>query len=128
MNILLVGLGGAAGSICRYLASGWVYAALARPEFPYGTLLVNVVGCLCIGFLNEAAEARQILLPHVRPLLVVGFLGGFTTFSAFGFETLELIRDGEMGYAVLNVLLQVLVGLVAVAFGVWMAKQAVTPV
>ena len=123
MNLLLVGFGGAAGSICRYLLGGWVYAAMGKPEFPFGTFAVNMIGCLLIGFLNQYAEGRQLIAAQFRLLMVVGFLGGFTTFSSFGYETVDLIREGEPAYAAINAVAQVLIGIGGCALGIWIGKQ-----
>ena len=86
-------------------------------EFPFGTLAVNVAGCLLIGLLNGVAESRQAIGPELRLFLMIGMLGGFTTFSAFGSETLVLIRDAEVFRAIGNIFLQVFFGLVAVWLG-----------
>ena len=115
MKTLLVGCGGFLGSIARYLLGGAVHRVVQSPVFPFGTLLVNVSGCLAIGFLGGLAEERGLLSPEARVFLLIGVLGGFTTFSSFGYETFQLLRDGEMLPALLNVLLQVGLGLV----GVW---------
>ena len=115
MKTLLVGCGGFLGSIGRYLLVGAVHRIVQSPVFPFGTLLVNVSGCLAIGFLGGLAEERGLLSPEARVFLLIGVLGGFTTFSSFGYETFQLLRDGEMLPALLNVLLQVGLGLV----GVW---------
>ena len=71
----------------------FVHRLMPLSEFPFGTFVVNVVGCLCIGVLNGVAETRQIIGPELRLFLMIGLLGGFTTFSTFGYETLALIRD-----------------------------------
>ncbi len=115
--VLLVGVGGFGGSVSRYLIGRWVNQILGNPSFPYGTLTVNVIGCLFIGFLVGLAETRQVLNPETRGLLLVGFLGGFTTFSAFGYETFSLARDGQSLAAFSNVALQIAVGLGAVWLG-----------
>lgn len=86
-------------------------------EFPLGTLAVNVVGCLLIGVLHGLAETRQIISPELRLLLMIGMIGGFTTFSTFGYETLALLRDAEVFRAMANVTVQVLFGLIAVWLG-----------
>ena len=93
IKLLLIGTGGFIGSILRYLVSGSVQAASQSIAFPYGTLAVNVIGCFLIGFLSELAETRSLFSPDTRAFLIVGILGGFTTFSAFGNETMNLIRD-----------------------------------
>lgn len=94
-RLLLVGLGGAAGSILRYLVSGWVQQAWPTAAFPYGTLAVNVLGCLVIGGLSHLAETRGLLTPETRALVLVGVLGGFTTFSTFANESVNLLRADE---------------------------------
>ena len=116
-QIILVGIGGFIGAVFRFLLSGFVHRLVPLSEFPFGTLAVNVVGCLFIGLLNGLAETRQVIGPELRLFLMIGMLGGFTTFSAFGYETLELIRDAEVSRAMGNVFLQVLLGLVAVWLG-----------
>lgn len=115
IKALLVGLGGFLGAISRYGLNGFVYGILREPLFPYGTLLVNVLGCLAIGFLAGLAEARGLFSPEARVFLLIGFLGSFTTFSTFGYETLQLLRGGDLGAAAVNVGAQVLLGL----GGVW---------
>ncbi len=115
-KIFLVGIGGAVGSILRFLVSGWVQS-VSGVSFPFGTLAVNVLGCFVIGVLSYLADVRGVLTPEMRALLVIGVLGGFTTFSSFGNETMALVRDGEMGYAFANVALSLLLGLGAVYLG-----------
>ena len=123
-TVLLVGLGGFLGSIGRYLLSGWVQSR-GGAGFPYGTLAVNVGGCFVMGALSELAETYSFLTPQARAFLAVGILGGFTTFSAFGNETLNLARDGERGLALGNITANVLLALAAVwlgrlsAHGIW---------
>lgn len=86
-------------------------------EFPLGTLAVNILGCLLIGVLNGLAETRQVIGPELRLFLMIGMLGGFTTFSTFGYETLALIRDADLVQAMGNVMAQVFFGLIAVWLG-----------
>lgn len=95
-----VALGGAAGSVLRYLLAGWVQKD--SWSLPVGTLTVNVLGCLAIGFLATKFEASTVH-PRVRVGVLVGVLGGFTTFSTFSWETLRLLRDGQWGTAWLNI-------------------------
>jgi CrcB protein len=102
INILLIGMGGALGSIARYLVSGWMQAISRNATFPLGTLTVNVVGCFVIGFLA---------------FVFIGILGGFTTFSTFGNETYNLAHSGEMASALANVGANVILGLLAVWLG-----------
>jgi len=119
VKALLVGCGGFIGSIARYLVGGAVHRAVGGPVFPYGTAFINVTGCLLIGLLAGLDEARGILSPETRVFLLIGVLGGYTTFSTFGYETWQLLRDGEMLAGGGNVALQIVAGL----FGVW-AGQA----
>ncbi|HQV93349.1 MAG TPA: fluoride efflux transporter CrcB [Anaerolineales bacterium] len=115
-NVLLVGIGGFIGSAARYLLSGYVQQS-SKSIFPYGTLAVNVIGCFVIGFLSQLAENRGAFSSEARVFVLIGILGGFTTFSSFGNETLNLARDGEMLNAFANIGLNVLLGLLAVWLG-----------
>lgn len=122
IKIFLVGFGGFFGSISRYLAGGLVHKLLDQPYFPYGTLTVNVLGCFVIGVLNGVADTRQLFSPDVRLFLFVGFLGGFTTFSTFGYESYNLLRDGQIGYTASNIVLNVVLGLFAVLIGNYLSR------
>ncbi len=116
-QLFLVGIGGFIGSVFRFLLSGFVQRMVPMAEFPLGTLSVNVLGCLLIGVLNGLAETRQVIGPELRLFLMIGMLGGFTTFSTFGYETLALIRDADLVQAIGNVMVQVFFGLIAVWLG-----------
>lgn len=120
MKLLIVGLGGFIGSILRYTLDGWVQ----RPsnDFPFGTLAVNVLGCFLIGLLLGLVESRALFGEEMRLFLVTGLLGALTTFSTFGYQTFALGRDGEVALAVLNVVAQLVLGLVAVWLGAWIAR------
>ena len=122
MRTLLVGLGGALGSMARYGVSGLAHRLLDT-RFPVGTLTENTAGCLAIGALMSLIEDRQTLSPDVRTFLTVGVLGGFTTFSSFGYEMLEMLRHGDLRLALLNIAGNLLLGLGAAAAG-WMAARA----
>nr|NJM01802.1 fluoride efflux transporter CrcB [Desulfobacula sp.] len=122
IKILMAGLGGFAGSICRYGVSSLSQRIFHDPFFPYGTLTVNVMGCLLIGFLSGLAEARQVFSPEVRVLLLVGFLGGFTTFSTFGYEIFTAVRDGQFFSALANLLLHMVLGFGSVWLGFSLTK------
>lgn len=123
MIVVLVGAGGMVGAISRYLVGGWVHDLLGDPSFPYGTLTVNILGCLLIGLLAGLAESRHLFGAETRAFLLIGLLGGFTTFSAFGLETVNLVRDGELLSAFSNVGLQVVVGLTAVWVGLGVMER-----
>ena len=117
-NILLVGAGGFMGSILRYLVSGYIQQSTKSIDFPYGTLAVNLIGCFMIGFLAQLAEARGMFTSESRSFVFVGILGGFTTFSSFGNETLNLARDSQIMNALANVGANVILGL----FAVWLGR------
>jgi CrcB protein len=102
MKYVLVFLGGGTGAVLRYWMQGVVHGRTGA-DFPYGTLVVNVLGCLVIGFLMVSLEERFLAIPSLRLFLTIGILGGFTTFSSFSYETLALVRDGEMVRAFANV-------------------------
>lgn len=116
-QLLFVGFGGFIGSALRFMISGWSQRVLLYGAFPIGTLVVNVAGCLCIGFLGGLIEFRQVLDPGQRLFLMVGVLGGFTTFSTFAFETLALAQDTQLVKAAANVLLQIILGFGAALLG-----------
>lgn len=122
-HILLAGLGGFVGAAGRYGLSSLTQRLAGTPFLPIGTLVVNALGCLAIGLLAGWAEVRGPLTDHARVLLITGLLGGFTTFSAFGFETVELARSGRLGLAALNVGLQLVVGLAAVWVGILLGRH-----
>jgi CrcB protein len=115
--LLFVGIGGFIGSVLRYGLSGLVQEWSRREIFPLGTLAVNVLGCLAIGLMSQLAESRGAFSPEARAFIVIGVLGGFTTFSSFGNETLNLFRDSESVLAFVNVAAQLLLGLAAVWLG-----------
>ena len=117
MTVLLVGAGGLVGAMTRYLLGAWVQNVISNHSFPYGTLTVNVVGCLLIGLIAGLVETRDALTVQTRAFLTVGVLGGFTTYSAFGFETVTLLRDGDLVAGITNVSLQIVLGLTAVWLG-----------
>lgn len=105
------------GSVSRYLLGTWVQSASRSIDFPYGTLTVNLIGCFVIGFLSQLAEARGAFTPESRAFIFIGILGGFTTFSSFGNDTINLARDSEMFNALANVGANVIFGLLLVWLG-----------
>jgi CrcB protein len=117
LSILYVALGGALGSVSRYLVGTWVQTASQSIDFPYGTLTVNLIGCFFIGFLSQLAETRGVFTPETRAMVFTGVLGGFTTFSSFGNDSINLLRDGSTFNALANVGANVIFGLVLVWFG-----------
>jgi len=114
-------IGGTAGTFARYLFGGIVYQLLGT-SFPYGTLVVNLSGCFLIGFLAALAEEKFLLGPTARTLLMIGFCGAYTTFSTFMLETSNLIKDGEMMRAFLNIAASVIFGFLALRCGVYLGE------
>jgi CrcB protein len=117
VNVLWVGIGGCIGSILRYLMGGLVHEWTRREDFPVGTLAVNLLGCLVIGLLSQLAEERSAFSPETRAFIFIGILGGFTTFSSFGNETMNLWRDKEVFFAFLNIAAHIVLGLGMVWLG-----------
>lgn len=117
MKLLLIGSGGALGAVLRYWISGWVQSP-AKGAFPFGVLAVNLLGCLLIGVLAESLVREE----H-RLLLLAGFLGSFTTFSTFGWETLQLAERGHAWLALANVLASNVLGLACVFAGQRLARE-----
>jgi len=121
-DALVLFVGGGAGSLARYLAGVGINSLHSWP-FPFGTWAVNIVGSFCIGWwLTHWLAWDHPLRETVRLFAVVGFLGGFTTFSSFSMETIKLIQDDRLGMACAYVLASVLVGLSATLLGIWVAK------
>jgi CrcB protein len=114
VKLIWVGIGGFIGAVLRYLASGWAQSLSGSVSFPFGTLVVNIAGCFAIGALSYLADVRGMLGPDARLFLIVGILGGFTTFSAFGNETMNLLRDGQVLHAGINIVASLLLCLAAV--------------
>lgn len=121
MSWLYLLAGSCAGGAARYVLSGLVYQA-AGTRFPYGTLIVNITGCFLIGFLAVLSEEKFLLNPNSRLLLMTGFCGAYTTFSTWMLETSNLLRDGQPGYAVLNILLSIALGFLLFKAGMWTAE------
>lgn len=124
-TVVFVAIGGALGSVFRYTLGIWTQTTSKSIDFPYGTLAVNLIGCFLIGFLAQLAEARGVFTPESRAFIFFGILGGFTTFSSFGNETINLLRDGETLNALANIGANVIFGLIlvwlgrTVAFWIW---------
>jgi len=116
-QVFLVGLGGFVGSSLRFVVAGWVQRLAPGGDFPWGTLAVNVLGCLFLGFLGGAAELAGVLTVPQRLFLMIGLLGGFTTFSTFAYETFALARGTEVLKAFANVVSQVILGFGAAWLG-----------
>ncbi len=122
MQLLYIGIFGGLGCISRYLASGWVYQVAGR-NLPYGTLFVNIVGSFLLAFLMVFGLRSTLFSPEIRIGLAVGFMGGFTTFSTFSYETLRLLEDGSFWQAGVNILLNVVLCLLFAVLGALVARQ-----
>jgi fluoride exporter len=121
-NYLIIGLGGFLGAIARYIVALWIGQRWGR-TFPLGTFAINISGCFLISLLMSLLTEKFMVNPQLRLFLVVGFLGAYTTFSTFEYETGTLVRDGEWSIALANVLLSVIVGFVALKAGEYIAKS-----
>ncbi len=121
-ELLYVFIGGGLGSLVRFLLGKWVNS-FHNSNFPFGTFIINIVACFVLGFIIGLADQKQILSPAIRLFLVVGFCGGFSTFSAFSSETLTLIQQGQNTTMLLYVLLSVVVCLIATFGGLFIAEK-----
>jgi fluoride exporter len=113
---IFIALAGLAGTLLRYWLSGFV-ARQYGETFPWGTMAVNVIGCFLAGAVFYLTEERFLVSPAVRSVILIGFLGGFTTFSSYGLQTFTLLRDGELGLATLNIAASNVLGLLMVWTG-----------
>ena len=115
LKLLLIAIGGASGALLRYAVSGLIYKYLDG-VLPWGTLIVNLVGCFLIGFLWQLFE-MMASSPSTRAFIFIGTLGAFTTFSTYGLESFNLLREGEIKFAIFNILASNILGLVLVFCG-----------
>ncbi len=122
-NYIAVGLGGCLGALVRYALSDWVVTISPDKKFPMGTFVVNVAGCLLIGFLMALAIKMKWTSPVIRLFLISGFLGAMTTFSTFGYQTVEIAKDQSLSMAGLNLFGNLLGGLLAVLLGIWFGES-----
>lgn len=117
LRLSIIGAGGFTGAVLRFLVSSWVQTRSGSIVFPYGTMAVNMIGCLVIGLLTWLVETRSLFSMETRSFVLIGLLGAFTTFSTFGNETLALIRDSRIDLAALNAVSQVVLGVGMVWLG-----------
>lgn len=120
-SVLLIGLGGGMGSIARYFFQKWFAENIQHP-FPWGTFVVNILGCFLIGVFFAIAEKTTLLSAQTRLFLITGLCGGFTTFSTFAFENTNLMRSGDMVYTLLYIVSSVVLGIGAVFAGIVLIK------
>lgn len=121
-QLIAIASGGAIGALFRFWVSSGIYSLLGR-GFPYGTLVVNVLGSLVMGFLYVLLLERTTVSPEMRGALLIGFLGAFTTFSTFSIETLNLLEQAELLKAGLNILVSVIACVLACWFGLVVGRQ-----
>lgn len=115
--IVLVGIGGFIGAVLRYLMSGFVQNLTQSVTFPYGTLVVNMIGCFLMGLFSHLIESQAGMTAEMRLFLLVGLLGSFTTYSTFSHETLNLLQDHGLSLALLNIGTHIVLGISAVLLG-----------
>ncbi len=122
IKVLMVGFGGFIGAALRYATGLLVGRFSMGSPFPYGTFVVNILGCLLIGFLAGVTDARELFNEATRAFVFTGMLGAFTTFSTFSYETMGLFQSGQTSPALTNLGLQIILGLFAVWGGIQLAK------
>lgn len=121
LKVLFVAVGGSIGATTRYLVSNWA-AERFGTGFPYGTLIVNVVGCFIIGAFMTLTTERLIVSPYWRLLVTVGFVGGLTTFSSFSYETFGLVENADLSMGLYNIGLNLIFGFLATWLGISAAR------
>ena len=121
LRTLFIGIAGLAGTLLRYWLSGFV-ARRYGETFPAGTMVVNVLGCLIAGAVFYLTEERFLVNPTLRTVILIGLLGGFTTFSSYGLQTFTLLRDGEFALATINIVVSNVLGLFMVWVGYGLVK------
>jgi len=119
--LLIIGVGGFIGTIARYLSQQFIYKFYPA-TFPIGTLSVNLLGCLLIGIFYSISEKGNLLSPEWRLFLTTGLCGGYTTFSTFSYESVQLLNDGEYSYVAIYAMASVVLGILATLFGIWITK------
>ena len=122
IKILLVGAGGFLGAVLRYLTGAAIHYMLPNAAYPFGTLTVNIIGCLVIGLLVGLNETLPFLTPELSFFMLIGVLGGFTTFSSFGYETFHFAQKGHFNMVFSHISLNVVLGLGSVWLGAFLSR------
>ena len=122
VKILLLALAGALGAVARYGCTTIVQRAFS-PDFPWGTMVVNMMGCFIVGLFWSLAEEKITISPELRVIILVGFLGAFTTFSTFIFETGSLMREASWTPAIMNILTQNAAGILLLLVGIRIGRS-----
>ena len=120
-QLLFLAVAGALGTLSRYALSG-LTQRITGAGFPWGTLVINILGCLIIGYVMQMALTTDIIPASVRVVVTIGFLGAFTTFSTFSYETVKFLEDGALVSAILNITSNVGLGLIATFFGMLLGR------
>ena len=120
-QLIYIGIAGFFGSISRYLVSGWT-SSFSLGKFPFGTMTVNVLGSLLLGFIFTLSTDRLSIHPDIKLALTIGFLGSFTTFSTFSLETFNLFKAGDIYLSLMNILMNLFFSIIAVVIGIAAAK------
>jgi fluoride exporter len=121
-KIIFIALAGAAGTLARYGTNSALYHLIEKSIFPIGTLAANLLGCLLIGFIEGTFADRMVIRSEYHVAIVVGFLGGYTTFSSFGLETTNMLQDGQFFRAGLNIVLNNVLGIGLVILGYGLSR------
>ena len=121
-QIAIIAVFGAVGAVARYTVSGWTYRVLGE-SFPYGTLAVNLIGCFLLGAVVHINQTTELIPAQLRQGVTIGMLGAFTTFSTFGYESLERLQAGQWRIGLLNIAASVFLGLLAVWLGLTLGRQ-----
>ena len=124
-NLFILGIGGFLGAVSRHLVSGYVQELFKAANFPFGTMVVNILGCFILGLLTQIAGAKDLIDPQTRLFLMVGFIGAFTTFSTFSVESANLFQSGQNFTAILYLIGSNILGIIFVFVGQAAATQIV---
>jgi len=125
MNLLLIGIAGGLGAIARYSTGALVEHYWPKDQFPWGTFIVNMIGCLLFGLvyaLTEASQWAPDTQERVRLFVLVGFMGAFTTYSTYAFQSAALLEESKWGLALWNIIGHTSIGLLVVFAGIWLGK------
>ncbi len=121
-QLIYIGIAGFCGSVSRYLVAGWASSLLSLGRFPIGTMTVNVIGSLLLGFIYTLSIDRLAIHPDLKLAITVGFLGSFTTFSTFSLETFNLFKEGDVYLSLMNILMNLFFSIASVLIGITAAK------
>lgn len=121
LRFFILAISGAAGTVARYTIGGWAQQ-ICGSQFPFSTFIVNALGCLAIGFLGTLADEKAFFSPDLRVAMILGFLGAFTTYSSFAYETWAMFKNGEFLFAALNIFVTFMICFACLFLGVLLAR------